>query len=227
MQSHDHAQHASAPGFTPQQHHVLSLLAAGRSFTAAAEAAGVHRNTIANWRRAIPSFANAFEKAARDQARAFQEEALDSVPQATQAILAILNDPATPPALRLRAAGMILKMADIKSAAREREVLIDLTPGIRIVAEPEKLQPQSSAAPRSPRQSLKGPHYTESPEPPKILHNFAQSPVQTIRREAPKVGRNAPCPCGSGQKFKRCCAQLRTTPISEPATTTEIFAKTA
>lgn len=22
-----------------------------------------------------------------------------------------------------------------------------------------------------------------------------------------KVGRNAPCPCGSGQKFKRCCGQ--------------------
>lgn len=27
-----------------------------------------------------------------------------------------------------------------------------------------------------------------------------------IRREAPKVGRNDPCPCGSGKKFKRCCA---------------------
>ncbi len=24
-------------------------------------------------------------------------------------------------------------------------------------------------------------------------------------REAPKVGRNAPCPCGSGLKYKRCC----------------------
>ena len=24
-------------------------------------------------------------------------------------------------------------------------------------------------------------------------------------REAPKVGRNAPCPCGSGKKFKHCC----------------------
>ena len=24
--------------------------------------------------------------------------------------------------------------------------------------------------------------------------------------QARKVGRNAPCPCGSGQKFKRCCA---------------------
>jgi len=27
-----------------------------------------------------------------------------------------------------------------------------------------------------------------------------------IRRTAPKVGRNEPCPCGSGKKFKKCCA---------------------
>ena len=27
----------------------------------------------------------------------------------------------------------------------------------------------------------------------------------TIRRAVPKVGRNAPCPCGSGRKFKQCC----------------------
>jgi SWIM/SEC-C metal-binding protein len=24
----------------------------------------------------------------------------------------------------------------------------------------------------------------------------------------PKVGRNEPCPCGSGKKFKKCCADL-------------------
>ena len=24
---------------------------------------------------------------------------------------------------------------------------------------------------------------------------------------APKVGRNDPCPCGSGKKFKKCCAE--------------------
>jgi SWIM/SEC-C metal-binding protein len=24
-------------------------------------------------------------------------------------------------------------------------------------------------------------------------------------RAAPRVGRNDPCPCGSGRKFKRCC----------------------
>ena len=27
----------------------------------------------------------------------------------------------------------------------------------------------------------------------------------TIRRTGPKVGRNDPCPCGSGRKYKRCC----------------------
>ena len=26
-------------------------------------------------------------------------------------------------------------------------------------------------------------------------------------REEPKVGRNDPCPCGSGKKYKKCCGQ--------------------
>ncbi len=26
-----------------------------------------------------------------------------------------------------------------------------------------------------------------------------------IKRSTPKVGRNEPCPCGSGKKFKKCC----------------------
>ena len=28
--------------------------------------------------------------------------------------------------------------------------------------------------------------------------------VDTVRRDSPKVGRNDPCPCGSGKKFKQC-----------------------
>jgi hypothetical protein len=31
--------------------------------------------------------------------------------------------------------------------------------------------------------------------------------TQTIRNETAKVGRNDPCPCGSGRKYKKCCAQ--------------------
>ena len=29
--------------------------------------------------------------------------------------------------------------------------------------------------------------------------------VKTVRRDMPKVGRNQPCPCGSGKKYKKCC----------------------
>jgi SEC-C motif-containing protein len=28
-----------------------------------------------------------------------------------------------------------------------------------------------------------------------------------FRREQPKIGRNDPCPCGSGKKYKKCCGQ--------------------
>lgn len=28
----------------------------------------------------------------------------------------------------------------------------------------------------------------------------------TVRNASPKIGRNDPCPCGSGKKFKKCCA---------------------
>lgn len=39
------------------------------------------------------------------------------------------------------------------------------------------------------------------------LHDYwriVRTPPSTIRRDVPKVGRNDPCPCGSGRKFKQC-----------------------
>ena len=33
----------------------------------------------------------------------------------------------------------------------------------------------------------------------------AKRGTRTIRREEPKIGRNDPCPCGSGKKHKQCC----------------------
>ncbi|WP_411832961.1 preprotein translocase subunit SecA [Pseudoxanthomonas mexicana] len=37
---------------------------------------------------------------------------------------------------------------------------------------------------------------------------YAQSGPQTVHRDGPKVGRNDPCPCGSGKKYKHCHGQL-------------------
>jgi len=49
-----------------------------------------------------------------------------------------------------------------------------------------------------PSHAPSGPAATAAAEPE------IQLPKITIRRETPKVGRNDPCPCGSGKKFKNC-----------------------
>lgn len=41
-----------------------------------------------------------------------------------------------------------------------------------------------------------------NPNPPRTGGDDAK--IRTIRRDAPKVGRNDPCPCGSGKKYKKC-----------------------
>ena len=29
--------------------------------------------------------------------------------------------------------------------------------------------------------------------------------VETVVHQGPRIGRNDPCPCGSGKKYKKCC----------------------
>jgi SEC-C motif-containing protein len=37
------------------------------------------------------------------------------------------------------------------------------------------------------------------------LYDDGEVAPRTVIRAAPKVGRNEPCPCGSGKKYKHCC----------------------
>ncbi len=34
----------------------------------------------------------------------------------------------------------------------------------------------------------------------------------TVVESRRRIGRNQPCPCGSGRKYKRCCYRMETTP---------------
>ncbi|HMA66844.1 MAG TPA: SEC-C metal-binding domain-containing protein [Desulfosalsimonadaceae bacterium] len=34
-----------------------------------------------------------------------------------------------------------------------------------------------------------------------------QQKKKPVRRSGEKVGRNDPCPCGSGKKYKKCCGR--------------------
>ena len=56
---------------------------------------------------------------------------------------------------------------------------------------------------QTPREALEG------KKPSELLggHGLFPEKVQTYRREVPKVGRNDPCHCGSGRKFKKCCGK--------------------
>ncbi len=44
----------------------------------------------------------------------------------------------------------------------------------------------------------------DEPAPQRAARPQPRVTVQPVRREGPKIGRNDPCPCGSGQKFKNC-----------------------
>ena len=55
----------------------------------------------------------------------------------------------------------------------------------------------------TPRETLEGKKPSEMLDGGRL---FPQK-VETFRREAPKVGRNDSCPCGSGKKYKKCCGK--------------------
>jgi preprotein translocase subunit SecA len=68
------------------------------------------------------------------------------------------------------------------------------------------LRPRPAPAPTAPPRRLGG---VDMPVPDvetdaAPASNEVQLPRVTIRRETPKVGRNDPCPCGSGKKYKHC-----------------------
>ena len=56
---------------------------------------------------------------------------------------------------------------------------------------------------QTPRDSLEGKCPSELLEGGRLL----PEKVETFRRDEPKVGRNDPCPCGSGRKYKKCCGR--------------------
>ncbi len=79
--------------------------------------------------------------------------------------------------------------------------------------------PQRAAAPRPSQMQFNDPKQAPSPAfaaagrsagaataaPPRPARvGGDDAPVRTVRRDEPKVGRNDPCPCGSGKKYKKC-----------------------
>jgi len=169
--------------FSTQQTIALDAIASGASVNQAAAAAGVHRNTIANWRRETVNFEIALNNAHYDRALSLREKAEELTDLAFATIRGILEDPNASPSVRLKAALAIANLVTTQMPPRKKPpVTLD--------------------------EALLGAAAVPAPNPVSLhkMHNADQpAAVQTIRRDHPKVGRNEACPCGSGLKHKRCC----------------------
>ena len=62
-------------------------------------------------------------------------------------------------------------------------------------------RPAESGAAQVPRSDGPPKAAEETPRP---ARTGGDDVIKTVRREEPKVGRNDPCPCGSGRKYKKC-----------------------
>ena len=76
----------------PQMEQVLSLLSSGSTITEAATAAGVHRNTIMNWRRTSAVFQRRWHTMQYEQAMHWREQVQTLAPAALEALRQILED---------------------------------------------------------------------------------------------------------------------------------------
>ena len=56
----------------------------------------------------------------------------------------------------------------------------------------------------NPGELLSGSRSALGAAEPEEAHGGNDAAVETVRREGKKVGRNDPCPCGSGKKYKKC-----------------------
>src|SRR5436309_14309514 len=93
---------------TPAQETVICLISAGSTIVAAAEAAGVHRNTILNWRRSSAHFRAALCSAREEKVLFWRDQNEQLAAAAIDALRSILADPKAPASVRLKAALAVL-----------------------------------------------------------------------------------------------------------------------
>jgi AcrR family transcriptional regulator len=173
---------------SPAQMKVVAALAQGASVAEAARAAGVHRSTVYTWLESEPDFVTAVQESRAEFAQYLRAELRQLTTLALATLRQLLENADTPPALKLRAANAVLQ-AGVRYQVTEhppRGYLLEdwYFAELGLKAEAKAAPPEAGAA---------------RPE--------SGAAVEPLRVARGAVGRNSPCPCGSGQKYKRCCGK--------------------
>jgi preprotein translocase subunit SecA len=82
---------------------------------------------------------------------------------------------------------------------RVRAMVVEWLFKLQVTRESGAEPPRLAAAPRAA-----SPQSSRAAADVRLSHGPAERRVETART-GPKVGRNEPCPCGSGKKYKKCC----------------------
>jgi hypothetical protein len=176
---------------TPEQLDVLYDLANGKSVTAAADAADLHRTTIHHWIRTIPAFRLTLDAARQARIDAVRDRMNELAEPSLALLTKVVNDESAPLALRLRTALAILKFV-----ATPQKPVVDKD----LEAHWTLMQSAFSEGHKAGRATAPA-----KPSTGEIQHNSSHSsPAQSDETQTP---RNALCPCGSGNKYKRCCGR--------------------
>ena len=196
-------------GLSTQQLNVISALSSGASTTAAADQAGVHRNTVAYWRRNHLPFQHALSHAQYDRAMLFREKAEDLADLAIQTIEDILRDPQAPASVRLRAALAIIQTASTPPEPKKQVTLeiekiklvnnpepqtLDASgplPSLRDLMHPD---PAGSTAQHKNAQSCpeSSPVHDATAPDPRNLHKNAQTTITPDPAPSPSLGAQNP-----------------------------------
>ena len=127
---------------TPVQQNVIAAITGGSTMKAAAQAAGIHRDTITYSRRTSAAFCEALSHAQYDKAILLHEEAESQVADAFAAIHTILTKPDASDSARLNAAKYIFIDKRIQpAAARTRRHLGKLPKSCTVLHKPPPAKP--------------------------------------------------------------------------------------
>ncbi len=190
---------------SPLQASVALEIASGRSVTEAAAQAGVHRSTVYEWMHSEPAFNDAVEESRLEYIESLRNQLRSMSAKALARIEGLLDDPAAPPSVVLRAALAVLGRPRFPEQGWNLPEPVD-TPAkenyvhdLALVEADYKALCHSEKLARAERPAA---------ETDTIRRNPTQTPTSpriSCTDRPPQVPRNAPCPCGSGKKYKRCC----------------------
>ena len=203
----------ASANLSPAQAQVIAALAQGRTVTAAAQDAGLHRNTIYNWLHE-PAFKTAADQAQREYVAILGDGMRDLAALAVETLRSLLDDPNTPPAVRLRTALAVLQRPHFPDRGwhlperieppREQQVvdgLAEIKADYDTMRMTEAMQAHHNA---SVSAEESGSHRTITPS------------VSAGTSHPQPIARCAPCPCGSGDKYKRCCGRASVGKFTPP-----------